>query len=148
MGKWLQRERSKANLRRMRAAATEAKAQRRERENAQGSLAMGELKQRIKKAASESVAGRRRAYQPTETGVDEHVRRRIGVLKQLHPDWDRHTCYQQAYRELAPIISGFLQLQPIIAHHGAQPCNKNAPRAWKPAAARPFRVSDPLSPSL
>ncbi|WP_236074782.1 hypothetical protein [Paraburkholderia nemoris] len=101
LGKWLRHERSKAVLRRYRAAAAAAKTERRQRDEAQGSLFLHSLKHRLQQS------GRRvNAIPPTSGTVnpelEDQVRRRIGALKLQHPDWDRDACYDQAYRELAP----------------------------------------------
>jgi len=108
LAKWLKHERSKAILRRYRAAAAAAKVERREREAAQGALFLESMRHRLercRKAAptSGSVgAGHPDNIRSMDPELDDQVRRRIGALKLQHPDWDREACYEHAYRELTP----------------------------------------------
>lgn len=53
LGKWLRHERSKAVLRRYRAAAAAAKSELRERDDAQGSLLLASLKHRFHEEAAQ-----------------------------------------------------------------------------------------------
>ncbi|MGF6766166.1 hypothetical protein P3T24_006512 [Paraburkholderia sp. GAS33] len=101
LGKWLRHERSKAVLRRYRAAAAAAKSERRERDEAQGSLFLASLKHRLDRSGRHT---RPHATHPNDLPpeLEDQVRRRIGALKLQHPDWDREACYDQAYRELSP----------------------------------------------
>lgn len=96
MSKWLRHERSKAVMRRYRAAAEVAKAERERlrdsRAEAQASLALSGIAQRLQR--------RRTAHAPVATERDEAIARRIGILKALHPDWDRERCYDVACSEL------------------------------------------------
>jgi hypothetical protein len=106
LGKWLGHERRRAVLRRYQEASRQAKAEReRARDNraaAQISLALTGIANGLK--TRRPAAQQLRAGCPT-TGTRavsaELVARRVGVLKEQHPDWDRERCYAQAYRELA-----------------------------------------------
>jgi hypothetical protein len=106
LAKWLKHERSKAILRRYRAAAAAAKAGRREREAAQGALFLDSMRHQLergRKAAprsSHANAGQLDFLHRADPQLDDLVRRRIGALKLQHPDWDREACYEHAYREL------------------------------------------------
>ncbi|MCA7941758.1 hypothetical protein [Burkholderia cepacia] len=103
MSKWLRHERSKAVMRRYRAAAAAAKTEREllrdSRAEAQASLALSGIAQRLQR--------RRTARAPAAadtsavaTDRSEAIARRIGILKALHPDWDCERCCDAAYREL------------------------------------------------
>ncbi len=98
LAKWLRHERSKAVMRRYRAAAEHAKAEReRTRDSqaeAQVSLALAAVARRLERRRE------RHAARPA-TDQAEHIARRVGLLKAQHPDWDRDRCYDVAYRELS-----------------------------------------------
>jgi len=106
--KWLKHERSKAILRRYRAAAAAAKDGRREREAAQGALFLESMRHQLERGrkatprSGHANAGHLDLTCSTDPQPDDRVRRRIGALKLQHPDWDREACYEHAYRELAP----------------------------------------------
>jgi hypothetical protein len=108
LAKWLKHERSKAILRRYRAAAAAAKDDRRERKAAQGALFLESMRHQLecgRKATPRSGhanAGHLDLTCSTDPQLDDQVRRRIGAIKLQHPDWDREACYEHAYRELAP----------------------------------------------
>ncbi|WP_322058422.1 hypothetical protein [Paraburkholderia sp. J63] len=95
LSKWLRHERRKAIMRRYRAATEASKAGREHlrgsRAEAQASLALGAIAQRLQT--------QRRAHEVTGDR-DEAIGRRIGVLRALHPDWDRERCYSVALSEL------------------------------------------------
>lgn len=101
LGKWLRHERSKAVLRRYRAASAAAKSERRERDDAQGSLFLASLKHRLDRSGRPTRPQTVNAHELAPE-LEDQVRRRIGALKLQHPDWDRDDCYDQAYRDLAP----------------------------------------------
>jgi hypothetical protein len=102
LSKWLRHERSKAVMRRYRAAAQVAKAEREQlrssRAEAQATLALSAIVQRLH---NRHPAGR--AYTvdvlPVATDRAEAIARRVGILKTLHPDWDREHCYEVASSE-------------------------------------------------
>ncbi|MCR4471161.1 hypothetical protein [Burkholderia sp. SCN-KJ] len=103
LSKWLRHERSKAVMRRYRASAEAAKAEREQlrdsQAEAQASLAFSAIAQRLKRPRS----ARAPAAGETSTVATDHaeaIARRVGTLKLLHPDWDRERCYDAAYREL------------------------------------------------
>ncbi len=100
MSKWLRHERSKAVMRRYRAAAkTEREQLRDSRAEAQASLALSGISQRLQRRRT----ARARAAADTSTMAtdrSEAIARRIGILKALHPDWDRERCYHVACSEL------------------------------------------------
>lgn len=104
MAKWFRHERSKAVMRRHRAAAAWAKAERQTRQEAQGSLFLNGMKQRFRRGRSSSTtrppADGRHGAEHVADHADENLRRRAGLIKMQHPDWDREACYAQAYREL------------------------------------------------
>ncbi len=108
LAKWLKHERSKAILRRYRAAAAAAKEGRREREAAQGALFLESMRHQLERGrkatpkSGHANAGHIDATRRADPQFDDQVRRRIGTLKLQHPDWDRETCYEHAYRELIP----------------------------------------------
>lgn len=66
---------------------------------------MNGLKHRMQKDFSKTA-------RPARDDDHEDVRRRAGVLKMQHPDWDRNRCYQQAYREQVP---------PAVRHPASTP---------------------------
>ncbi|WP_323123151.1 cyclic nucleotide-binding domain-containing protein [Burkholderia alba] len=101
LAKWLRHERSKAVMRRYRAAAERAKDDRqRDRDSraaAQATLALKSVTQRL-------TAHKRRPAPPSTASetIAEQIHRRIGLIKQQHPDWDHARCYDAAYRERVP----------------------------------------------
>ncbi|MFP4896697.1 hypothetical protein [Paraburkholderia sp. EG304] len=101
LSKWLRHERSKAVMRRYRAASEATKAEREQRRGsraeAQASLALGGIAQRLRQRSSRGTAAE---MSTVATGRAEAIARRIGVLKALHPDWDRARCYDMALGEL------------------------------------------------
>ncbi|MEX3555359.1 MAG: hypothetical protein VB131_01590 [Burkholderia gladioli] len=105
LSKWLGHERSKAVMRRYRAAAQAAKAEREQlrdsRAEAQASLALSAIAQRLERSRPARKSAP--AAADTSTVATDHaeaIARRVGMLKLLHPDWDRERCYDVAYREL------------------------------------------------
>ncbi|WP_244115017.1 hypothetical protein [Burkholderia cepacia] len=106
LGKWLGHERRRAVLRRYQEASRQAKAERErawdDRAAAQISLALTGIANGLKArrpSGQPSRAGR--TTTGTRSGSSELIARRVGVLKEQHPDWDRDRCYAEAYRELA-----------------------------------------------
>jgi len=95
LAKWLKHERSKAILRRYRAAAAAAKDGRREREAAQGALFLESMRHQLERGrkatprSGHANAGHLDLTCSTDPQLDDQVRRRIGALKLQHPDWDR-----------------------------------------------------------
>ncbi|WP_175804241.1 hypothetical protein [Burkholderia cenocepacia] len=101
MSKWLRHERSKAVMRRYRAAAakTEREQLRDSRAEAQASLALSGISQRLqRRRTARAPAAADTSTMATDRG--EAIARRIGILKALHPDWDRERCYDVACSEL------------------------------------------------
>ncbi|MCW3609096.1 hypothetical protein K6Y32_23590 [Burkholderia cenocepacia] len=103
MSKWLRHERSKAVMRRYRAAAAAAKTEREQlrdsRAEAQASLALSGISQRLqRRRTARAPAAADTSTMATDRG--EAIARRIGILKALHPDWDRERCYDVACSEL------------------------------------------------
>jgi len=98
LGTWLKHERSKAAMRCNLTAAAAAKAKRCGRKEAQAELFLNGLQHQFNGVSRLSA----RKAAPANPELEEQVRRRIGVLKQHHPEWDRDTCYAHAYRELVP----------------------------------------------
>lgn len=102
LSKWLRHERSKAVMRRYRAAAQVAKAEREQllgsRAQAQATLALGSIVQRLhsRRPPHTSAPAEGSAM---DAGRAEAISRRVGILKALHPDWDRKRCYDVAYSE-------------------------------------------------
>lgn len=96
LSKWLRHERSKAVMRRYRAAAQAAKAEREQvrdsRAEAQATLALNAVVRRLNNGRSASMS-------VTAADRVEAIARRIGILKALHPDWDRERCYEVASSE-------------------------------------------------
>ncbi|HHV7521264.1 TPA: hypothetical protein ACUNF5_002747 [Burkholderia orbicola] len=88
MSKWLRHERSKAVMRRYRAAAEAAKIERERlrdsRAEAQASLALSGIAQRLQRRRTARAPAA--ADTSTATDRDEAIARRIGILKALHPD--------------------------------------------------------------
>lgn len=102
LSKWLRHERSKAVMRRYRAAAQAAKAEREQwrntRAEAQATLALSAIVGRL------NSRGPARSTHSTDeatlaTDRDEAIARRVGILKALHPNWDRERCYDVARSE-------------------------------------------------
>lgn len=100
LSKWLRHERSKAVLRRYRAAAQIAKAEREQlrdsRAQAQATLALSGIVRRLRsRHPTPATAG----TSPVATDRAEAIARRVGLLKALHPSWDRERCYDVACSE-------------------------------------------------
>ena len=102
LSKWLRHERSKAVLRRYRAAAQAAKAEREQwrdtRAEAHASLAFSAIVARLN-SRGPARSGHSADALTLATDRDEAVARRVGILKALHPDWDRERCYEVARTE-------------------------------------------------
>ena len=102
LSKWLRHERSKAVMRRYRAAAQVAKAEREQlrssRGQAQATLALSAMVQRLH---HRRPVGTEHTIDVSEVAADraEAIARRVGILKALHPDWDRERCYEVASSE-------------------------------------------------
>lgn len=102
LSKWLRHERSKAAMRRYRAAAQIAKAEREylraSRTEAQATLALSAIVQRLYNRRS-PCAAHTIDVSGVATDRAEAIARRVGILKALHPDWDRDRCYELASSE-------------------------------------------------
>ena len=102
LSKWLRHERSKAVMRRYRAAAQVAKAEREQlrssRAEAQATLALNAV---IRRLHHRRPAGAAHDVGASAVITDraEAIARRVGVIKALHPDWDRERCYAVASSE-------------------------------------------------
>lgn len=102
LSKWLRHERSKAVMRRYRAAAQVAKAEREQlrdsRAEAQATLALHSIVRRLRGRRPAATAETATVSAAT-TDHTEAIARRVGILKALHPDWDRKRCYEVASSE-------------------------------------------------
>ncbi|WP_233217500.1 hypothetical protein [Trinickia dabaoshanensis] len=102
LSKWLRHERSKAVMRRYRVAAQVAKAEREQlrgsRAEAQATLALNSIVRRLHTRRPEATAESPDAS-TVATDRTVAIARRVGILKALHPDWDRERCYEVASSE-------------------------------------------------